>query len=231
MTTPADGCSDSLRPLLDAILPRELVSGGRGHVQAAAPGSSGMNASGSGSHLGSVGSPFGDTPLPHTLSRQSAGEFSSMGDSAHPSRVTSFDMLSVGNPWGDLQAPNRCNPCGTVVGLRCALLQYTFVLAVQLESPLSDHRTTCNSYPCCSAVIGMRSQPPRSCSQHTLQRPPGYQCLSVQQSRRSCSACHRQYAAPRSKVRTPSTLMYWRLGQSRHCCGCCRVPPCAQIFH
>ena len=115
----AGGCDDSLRPLLDAVLPRELVSGGRGHVQAA-PGSSGMTASGSGSHLGSVGSPFGGAPLPHTLSRQSAGEFSSVGDSTHPSRVTSFDMLSVGNPWGDLQPPNRCSTCGTIVGLRHA---------------------------------------------------------------------------------------------------------------
>ena len=104
----ADGCDDSLRPLLDAVLPRELVSGSRGHVQAAALGSSGMSASGSGSHLGSVGSPFGGAALPHTRSRQSAGEFSSVGDTGVPSRVTSFDMLSVGNPWGDLQPPNGC---------------------------------------------------------------------------------------------------------------------------
>lgn len=175
----AGGCDDSLRPLLDAVLPRELVSGSRGHVQAAAPGSSGMNASGSGSHLGSVGSPFGGTLLPHTLSRQSAGEFSSVGDSAHPSRVTSFDMLSVGNPWGDLQAPNRCSTCGTVVGLRYALLQCTDVLTVQLDSPATDdpNCTNCLPSPFCSdryvQSTAQKLQPAHSAASSRLPTPFG----------------------------------------------------------
>lgn len=96
-------------------------AGGRSHLQAAAPGSSSVIGGGSfgsssaGAQLGGLnggfGGGFGGALAPFPLSQQSVGCFGSAGNSAAHSRVSSFDMLSVGNPWGDLQRVGRCNLC------------------------------------------------------------------------------------------------------------------------